>query len=92
MLYESDFLEPIYESTVNLLLTNVCIMFIMFSRFTGNGFLALDKNNYRRMDDEMSIKLKLKPERPDGLILLLGDENQGNFVALEIRSQYLIYR
>lgn len=44
------------------------------------------------MTDEMSIQLRFKPERPNGLILLLGDENQGNFVALELRNQYLIYR
>lgn len=60
-------------------------------RFSGNGYLALDRNNFIDMNEELSIKLRFKPDESTGLILLAGDVNMQHFVAIEFRNQYIKY-
>ena len=60
-------------------------------RFNGNGYLALDRNDYLDMTNEYSIKMRFKPSGTSGLLFLAGDVSQGSFVALELRNQYLVY-
>ncbi len=61
-------------------------------RFNGNGYLALDRDNYGDVDEELVVDLKFKPESTDGLLFLAGNADEGDFVALELRNQFLVYR
>ena len=43
------------------------------------------------MHTELSIKLRFKADSATGLLLLAGDPGLGQFVAVELRNQYLVY-
>ncbi len=61
-------------------------------RFSGSGFLALDRSDYVEMEEELAVRLRFKPESADGALLVAGDETEGDFVALEMRARRLVYR
>lgn len=60
-------------------------------RFGGDGYIALDSNNYVDMNEEMSVKFKFKPDSPNGLLFLAGSPADRDFVSLELRDGYLVY-
>ena len=41
---------------------------------------------------EMSVAVRFNPSAANGVIFLAGNAGTGDFVALEMRNQYLIYR
>ncbi len=61
-------------------------------RFAGDGFVALDRSNYGDMEDELEVGLRFRPDAADGVLLMAGAEAEGDFVALQMRGQFLEYR
>ena len=60
-------------------------------RFDGQSYLAVDRSNYQDIVDEFNFRLTFRPERPDGVLLFIGDQQSRDYAALEIRNGYLTY-
>ena len=60
-------------------------------RFDGQSYLAVDRSNYQDIAEEFYFKLVFRPERPDGVLLFIGDQQSTDYAALEIRNGYLTY-
>ena len=60
-------------------------------RFDGQSYLAVDRSNYQDITDEFYFKLRFRPEKPDGVLLFIGDQQSTDYAALEIRNGYLAY-
>ena len=61
-------------------------------RFAGDGYLALDRNEYAEMDREMDVKMAIRAEQVDGILFVAGNTETGHYVALELRNGYLAFR
>ena len=56
------------------------------------SYLALDPSEYMDLGYEMSVAVRFRPSSANGVVFLAGNKDTGDFVALELRNQYLVYR
>ena len=54
--------------------------------------MAIDRSNFADMDEEFVVKLKFKPSGSNGILFLVGNPEDGDYVSLELQNSYLIYR
>ena len=59
-------------------------------RFAGDGFLALDRGEYAEMEAEM--RMSLRADKVDGILIVAGDTQTRQYVGLELRNGYLSFR
>ena len=59
------------------------------ARFSGDGYVSVDPANYYLADRRTVIQLRLRPDQPDGLVLL---GQGGEFFSLILIDGYLHYR
>ena len=61
-------------------------------RFNGQGFVSVDRSNYADLEDEFVVKIRFKAAGTNGILFLVGNPDDGDYVSLELQNQYLIYR
>ena len=59
--------------------------------FDGRSYLSVDRSNYQDITNEFYFKVTFKSDRPNGVLLFIGDANSQDYAALEIRNGYLTY-
>ena len=77
-------------------------MTFSFLRFDGNGYVAVDMSEYASVESEFVIKLKFRIAATEvgttaeaagnGILLLMGDSVDQDFVSLELQNSVLVYR
>ena len=61
-------------------------------RFDGQGsHFAMDRSNYQEISEEFSFKLSFKADKPNGILLFIGDKDSSDYAMLELRNNYLTY-
>ena len=60
-------------------------------KFDGRSYLAIDTTKYVDLTNSFYFKITFKPERANGILLFIGDNNSEDYAALEIRNGYLVY-
>ena len=65
---------------------------MFFHRFDGESHAIVDASKYVAISgQETNIELKFKPDRPNGILLFIGERNSQDFALLELRNSYLTY-
>jgi hypothetical protein len=52
----------------------------------------VDRTNFVDLEDEFVVKLKFKPAAANGILFLVGNPEDGDYVSLELQNQYVIYK
>ena len=61
-------------------------------RFNGQGFVSVDRSNFADLEDEFVVKMKFKPSGANGILFLVGNPEDGDYVCVELQNQYVVYR
>ena len=51
----------------------------------------MDRSNYQDISEEFSFKLSFKADKPNGILLFIGDKDSQDYAMLELRNNYLTY-
>jgi hypothetical protein len=54
--------------------------------------VSVDRSNFADLEDEFVVKMKFKPSGPNGILFLVGNPDDGDYVCVELQNQYVIYR
>jgi hypothetical protein len=52
----------------------------------------VDRSNFADLEDEFVVKIKFKPSAVNGILFLVGNPEDGDYVCVELQNQYVVYR